>query len=69
MNRATRMRLEAQEEAIPQLHIVSAKNGVNKASKPSAPLVLNTGLHKRPPRRELACLSWANRAARLAGGK
>jgi len=66
MNRATRMRSEAQEEAFPQLQIVQPKNGANK---PSAPLVLDTGLYKRSPRPELASLGWANRAARLAGGK
>jgi len=69
MNRATRMRSEAQEEAFPQLQIVQPKNGANKANKPSAPLVLDTGLYKRSPRPELASLGWANRAARLAGGK
>jgi hypothetical protein len=63
------MRSEAQEEVIPQLQIVPPKNGDKKANKSSAPLVLVTGLHKRPPRPELATLGWANRAARLAGRK
>jgi hypothetical protein len=60
---------EMQEEAIPQLRIVSRKNRATKASKPPAPLVLISRLYKRPARPELAALGWANRAARLAGGK
>jgi hypothetical protein len=72
MNRVIRVNKavsSAQEEHLPQLQIVPARNGSIKANKPSAPLALPSRLHQRPVRAELAVLGWNTRAARLAGGK
>jgi hypothetical protein len=68
MNLANRVVSEGQEDEIPQLQVVKAKNSIRKASKPSAPLVLPLSLHQRPPRPELATLGWSDRAIRLTGG-
>jgi hypothetical protein len=69
MNRASRAATEAQEEQLPRLQVVASKNGVGKARKPLAPLIMLSRLHQRPARPELAALGWSNRAVRLARGK
>jgi len=57
---------ELDNEEIPQLQIVAAKNGAQNKRSLLPPLVLPSRLHARKPRPELASLGWKNRAVRLA---
>jgi hypothetical protein len=66
MTNAKREVPEVKEEDTPELQVVVAANGAIKKSSLSAPLVLPSPIHTRPPRSELAVLGWSYRAMRLA---
>ena len=58
---------DVEDEEMPQLQVVAAKNGACKTMSLSAPLVLPARIHPRRSRAELAVLGWSIRAPRLAG--
>jgi len=67
MTNVKREVLELKEENTPELRVVGAMKASRKKTGLSAPLVLPSRIHSRPPRPELAVLGWSTRAIRLAG--